>query len=126
MIPLKKSNRWISVFIFYSIVIFTTFIITRVILNSKMSGGYISIMLFLSLGSALLPCIAGYFGKRIFFNIYSLSAFVGILYMLYVVIGNTSPGWGDLTSLIGYMFIVGIGIIIAFVSEVVFYVIKTK
>jgi len=126
MIPLKKSNKWISVYIFYTIAILIGLLITRVILGSDMSGGYIFNQLIISMVSALIPCIGGFLGRRKFFIVNTLSIIVGILYMFYVVVGNTALGWGDLTSIVGYLFIVGIGFVLALLVEIINYLGKTK
>ncbi|MBX4262569.1 hypothetical protein KTC96_07605 [Clostridium estertheticum] len=44
--------------------------------------------------------------------------------MFYIAMVNTSPGWGDLTSIIGYLFIIIVGTILALVTEVLSYFIK--
>jgi hypothetical protein len=124
MIPLKKSNNWIGVFIFYALVIFICLLTSRFILGSEFFVSNILAMLLLAMVSALIPCIGGFLGKRIFFKIYTLSVIVGILYMFYVVLGNTSPGWGDLTSIVGYLFIVGVGAVLALATEVIIYFVK--
>ena len=126
MIPLKKSNNWIGVFIFYALVIFIGLLTSRFVLGSEFFVRYILAMLLIAMVSALIPCIGGFLGKRIFFIIYTLSAILGILYMFYVVLGNTSPGWGDLTSIVGYLFIVGVGAVLALVTEVIIYFVKPK
>ena len=126
MIPPKKSNQWIGVFILYTVVIFIGLLTTRVLFGSDILGRSIISLLIISIASALIPNIGGFLGKWIFFSIYTLSAIVGILYMFYVVLSNTAPGWGDLTSIIGYLFIVGVGTVLALVTEVVSYFIKTK
>ena len=126
MIPPKKSNQWIGVFILYTVVIFIGLLTTRVLLGSDILDRYIFSLIIISIVSALIPSIGGFLGKRIFFIIHTLSAIVGILYMFYVVLGNTAPGWGDLTSIIGYLFIVGVGAILALVTEVVSYFVKIK
>lgn len=126
MIPPKKSNQWIGVFILYTAVIFIGLLTTRVMLESDILDRSIFSLLIVSIVSALIPSIGGFLGKRIFFIIYTLSVIVGILYMFYVVVGNTSPGWGDLTSIIGYLFIVGVGAVLAIVTEIVRYFVKSK
>jgi len=126
MIPLKKSNSWIGVFIFYALVIFIGLLTSRLVLGSEFFVRYILAMLLIAMVSALIPCIGGFLGKRIFFIIYTLSAIVGILYMFYVVLGNTAPGWGDLTSIVGYLFIVGVGAVLALLTEVIIYFVKAK
>jgi len=126
MIPLKRSNQWLSVYIFYTIAILIGLLITRVILGSDMSGRYILNQLIISMASALIPCIGGFLGRRIFFIVSTLSIVVGILYMFYVVVGNTAHGWSELASIVGYLFIVGVGFILALVAEIISYFVKTK
>lgn len=125
MIPTKKSSKWIWVFLLYTIVIFIGLLATRVILGSEILDRYIFSLLIISIGSALIPSIGGFLGNRNFFIVYSLSAILGIFYMFYVVLGNASPGWGDLTSIIGYLFIIGVGTVLALVTEVVRYFVNT-
>jgi len=122
----KKYNRWLLVYIFYTIAIFIGFLITRSILGSEIFGRYMVTLMLISMVSALIPCIGGFLGRRKFFIVNTLSIIVGILYMFYVVVGNTAPGWGDLTSIVGYLFIVGVGVVLALGVEVISYFIKTK
>ena len=126
MIPAQKSTKWSWVYMLYTAVIFVSLIITRIILGSEIFSSYVLSLLILSMVSACIPCIAGFFGKPTFFFIYTFSVIVGILYMFYVVLGNTAPGWGDLTSMVGYMFIVGIGIGLAIAVEVIIYFNKIR
>ncbi|MGE6489196.1 hypothetical protein [Paenisporosarcina sp. NPDC076898] len=124
MIPPKKSFQWIGIFILYTVIIFISLLATRVLFGSELSNPSIISLLIISKVSALIPSIGGFLGKRIFFIIYTVSTIVGMLYMFYVVLGNTAPGWGDLTSIIGYLFIVGVGAVLALVTEVVSYFVK--
>ncbi|MBU3188804.1 hypothetical protein K9O30_06470 [Clostridium bowmanii] len=126
MMPLKKSNRWIWIFILYTIIIFTGLLTTRFILGSEILVKYILSLILISLVSALIPCIGGFLGKRLFFLIYTFCTIVGILYMFYVVLGNTAPGWGDLTSIVGLLFMVGVGATLGLVVEVILYFVKRK
>jgi hypothetical protein len=126
MIPQKKSSRWLVVFLIYTMVIFISLLSTRLLLGSEIVPRNIWGFVILSTGSALIPSLGGFLGKRIFFLIYTIASIIGILYMFYVVIGNTAPGWEDLTSIIGYLFIVVIGFVLAIVSELIRYVVKPK
>ena len=74
MIPSKKSKKWIGVFIFYTIVVFISLLVTRLILVSEIVGNYIFAMLLISMGSALIPCIGGFLGRQMFFKVYTFSA----------------------------------------------------
>ena len=121
MIPSKKYKKWILIFLIYVIVVFLSFLITRLVLGSDVSGRYLLGLMIMSMSSAFIPCIAGFLGKLVFFIVDTIFIVLGILYMLYVVLGNTAPGWGDLTSIIGYLFIVLFGVIIAAVAEIISY-----
>jgi hypothetical protein len=95
-------------------------------LGSELLGRYIFGLLIISTGSALIPCIGGFLGKRVFFLIYTFCTISGILYMFYVVLGNTAPGWGDLTSIVGLLFMVSVGAALGIVIEVIVYFVKRK
>jgi hypothetical protein len=126
MIPVKKSNKWLGVFLLYILVVLISFIATRVILDRTLSVDYVVRLLIISLGSAILPCLCGYFGKRVFFLVYTLSVIIGIVSMFYIVIADTSPGWGDLSSIVSYVLIIGIGILLALIAEVIAYFINAR
>lgn len=126
MIPNKKSKAWIFIFLIYSIIIFAALFITRIILAKVIVVADLSGLFLLSLCSGLIPCIAGYFGRRIFFFIYSIAVLLGIVYAFYVVIGDIAPGWGDLTSIIGYLFIVVFGLVIALLAETASLIMKAN
>lgn len=126
MIPTKKSKGWILVFIIYSIIIFVALLITRIILAKIIEGTDLTGLSLLALCTGLVPCIAGYFGRHLFFIIYSIAALLGIAYAFYIAIGDVAPGWGDLTSIIGYLFIVLIGLVIAFLAETASLILKNS
>jgi hypothetical protein len=121
-----KLNKWIIVFILYTIILFAGLLITRFIIGSEVKGRYLFHLAAMSLGSAILPSIGGYLGKRVFFLLSSLADLIGLLYAFYVALGNVAPGWGDLTSIIGYLFIVILGAVIALIIEVIINVVAIK
>lgn len=126
---MQKSKKYIQtfmIFIFYTIAIWLSFFITRVMLGSEVYGGYMISVIVISMVSALIPSIGRFIGRRKLFIVSTLSILAGILYMFYVVIGNTTPGWGDLTSIVGYLFIVGFGFVLALLVEVISYFVKIK
>lgn len=124
MMRFKKSSKWIIVFIVYTILIFAALLITRFILGKDSPGKSILGLIVLSLSSAFIASIGGYLGRRLFFWIYSASVLLGLFYTFYVVLGDIAPGWGDLTSMIGYLFIVLGGIVIACIVEIISFIIK--
>ena len=120
MFPSKKSKEWFIVYAIYSFLILLSLLTTRIILgNIAWNEGLLG-LIGLALISAAPAFISGYFYKRLFFYIYSLSIIIGLVYAFYVVIADVAPGWGDLTSLIGYMFMVVAGLVTAFFAETIY------
>ncbi|MFT4146939.1 MAG: hypothetical protein QM644_21065 [Mobilitalea sp.] len=117
MVPEKKSSRWWIICILYFIVIFAALLVSRLLITNDYIMGSIPGILVISLCSALPPSIAGYFEKKIFFILFSISILLGLIYAFYVALGDIAPGWGTLTSIIGYLFFVGIGLIVALIAE---------
>ncbi len=126
MIPERHSKKWFILFIVYTSLVLVVFLFSKILLGGDALRRGIQGILLLSIGSSLLPCIGGYLGKRIFFIVYTFSVIVGMIYALYTIIADTSPGWGDLTSIIGYLFIIGIGFIVAANAELANYFIQKR
>lgn len=126
MFPVKKSKSWIIIFLIYAVIIAVSLIITRILLASEDISGSISTMILLAVCTSILPCIAGYFGRYLFFYIFSASILIGIIYAFYVAIGDIAPGWGTLTSIIGYLFIVIIGMVVGLIAETIYQLIKLR
>jgi len=119
MIPAVNSRKWLVVFIIYAAAIFAAFFVTRVLRDNHSLNRSVSGILILSVFTSLVPSIGGYMGKRVFFIIYTISVVLGLLFALYTVLANIAPGWDDLTSIIGYLFIVAIGFIVAANAELI-------
>ncbi len=119
MKPFKKSRKWIIIFIICAVLIFAALLITRFILGGDSPYHNLPGLIVLSISSALIISISGYFGRRLFFWIYCVSVVIALLYAFIVVISDVAPGWGDLTSIIGYLFILIVGIAVAFIAELV-------
>ncbi len=126
MLPNKQSNKWFRIFAIYALIVFFSFIATRLILNSALSGQLIFRFALLALVSASLPTGLGYLGRTTFFKIYTLGNLLGIFYMFYIVLANVSPGWGDLTSIAGYIVFIFIGLAVAVLIELIRFFSKKK
>lgn len=124
MFPQMKSGKWFIIYLIYTIVVLIPLLISRAMLGDEVFLRNIVGMVLLSFSTASLPCICGYFGKRLFVPIYSIAVLLGIFYIYYVIIADLTPGWGDLTSIIGYLFIIGIGTLTALIAEFFSFIIK--
>ena len=119
MLPIKRSNKWINVFFIYAAIVFLGFIATRMILGSEINGRMIVMFALTAFGSALLPTLAGYYGKTLFFMIYTSANLIGLLYMFRLVLMDSETGWADLTSVVVYIYLLPIGAILALLAEVI-------
>ena len=121
-----KSKNWIIVFIIYTVVIFLCLIASRLLFEQNITSSNLLGYCALSVCTALIPFIGGYLGRRTLFLLSSLSIAIGIIYAFYITVSDAAPGWYDLVSIIGYLFIVGIGVIIAIVADIIVYFVKDR
>ena len=121
MLPVKKSNKWLYVLFIYAAIVFIGFIATRLILGSEINGRMIIMFTLTAFASAFLPVLAGYYGKMLFFMIYTSANLIGLLYMFKLVIMDNATGWADLTSVVVYIYLLPIGAILALLAEIISY-----
>ena len=106
-------------FLIYSAIIFLAFVATRLILESEIDRNLIMILALTGFGSALLPVLAGYYGKTMFFKVYTSANLIGLLSMFKFVIADGSSGWADLTSFVVYLYLLPVGVILALLAEII-------
>lgn len=126
MIPEKKSKKWFQVFISYFLILIIALILSRFLVGTPILINIIVSLVILALFSAIIPCIGGFWGRRIFFYIYTLINFFAILYMMFIVVTDASPGWNDITSMIVYLFITILGLIVAFIIDFIYFLISRR
>lgn len=102
--PAKYSRNWGTIFIIYFLALFNLFIISQIVLENNFSTKSIAGIAVLTFLSALLACVGGFLGGKMFFTIYTICLVLGLIYMFYIAVFDVSPNWGDLTSLLSYMF----------------------
>jgi len=125
-IPAKFSRRWWLIFVAYFVIILAFLLLTENLLDIGFTGTSFLARVILAIISAFIVCLGGFLGGRFYFLICSLGLLIGIIYMLYVVIANTAPGWGDLTSMVGYLFCLAISIVIGLLTELVLLSLRRK
>ncbi|MCA0384785.1 MAG: hypothetical protein LCH34_04185 [Firmicutes bacterium] len=126
MLPEKKSKKWLNVLLIYTGIVFVGLMITRFLLGTALDARLILNFFLLSLGSAVLPVVAGYFGKSLFFKIYASTNFIALAYMFVLIVNNRAPGWEDLISIVVYVYLLPVGAILGVIAEVVQYFRKRK
>jgi hypothetical protein len=126
MVPNKKSKKWFAVLILYFLVVFVSMILSRIIVGTQITVNVVISMVILSLISAVVPSVAGFMGRHIFYSIFTSINLLALVYLFYIVITDRSPGWSDLTSIISYLMVVAIGFVVAVVIDLIFLIRSRK
>lgn len=121
MLPEKKSNQWIKVLLIYTGIVFAGLMVTRFLLGTALDARLYVNFFLLSLGSAAIPVIAGYFGKDLFFKIYAGTNLIALGYMFVLILNNGAAGWEDLISIVVYVYLLPVGAVLGILAEVIKY-----
>jgi hypothetical protein len=126
LLPDRSTRSLLRILGYYSTILYAVLLLAHAILRSQFTGRSIFGLASLAFVSALVAGLGFWLEGRLFFMVFSSSLIAGTLYILYVVITNATPGWGELTSLVGFMLICASGIIVGLAAEFVRYLIKPK
>jgi hypothetical protein len=124
-LPEKKSLNWIAVFIVVAIINMGALIGTRSMMGVSSNFEAFQGYAFFSLMLAFIS-IFGYFGYRLLSIVVLATDLIGIGYLFYVALANPSPGWNDLTSMAGFMAIMGFGVLVGAIIEFVVWLMAIK
>lgn len=124
--PAKFSRRWARVWAVYFAVILAFLFLSQLILRADFSGSSVWSLIMMAVFSAFITCLGGFLGGRFYFLICSLGIFFGIIYLMYTAIANPSLGWGDLTSIIGFLLWLVVSLVIGILAELVFFIKRIK
>jgi hypothetical protein len=124
-LPQKKSINWSYVLL----IVFASNVLallgSEFLLSSSISlqnaFGFSIISLIVS-----LIVSSGYFGIRFFSLSVIVSNVIAIIYIYYIILSKSSPGWADLVGLISYMLLIGLGIILGTIVQTVFWIISRR
>lgn len=120
-LPAQKAFNWIYVLAIVFMANLVTLLISRTLLNQTMTGGNIASFIGISLVVASIACL-GYFGLEVFSMVVLAGNAMGIIYLFYIVLvlANVNRGWDDLTSLIGLLYFVVMGVFFGAIMQVIF------
>ena len=123
MLPIKKSFRWIYVLAGVFTINAAALLMSRVALGMAIT---VQIAISLAALSLIVSAIAsvGYFGARIFSNVFILFDILGLGYMYYIILSDKNGGWADLTSAIGFVVFAGLGIIAGIITEIIYLIVR--
>lgn len=126
LMPDRSTRSLLRIMGYYSTILYAVLLFAHAVLRSQFTVRSLFGLGSLAFVSALVAGLGFWLEGRLFFMVFSSSLVAGILYMLYVVIANVTPGWGELTSLVGFMLICSSGIIVGLAAEFVRYLVKPK
>jgi hypothetical protein len=124
-LPAEKSFKWIYVLGIVFAVNFATLLISRVLLNLTMTSANILAFAGVSLGIGLVVCL-GYFGVEIFSLMVLAGNAMGVIYLFFIILTNASQGWSDLTSIIGLLYFVAMGVMFGFMMQLIYFLSKVR
>lgn len=123
-LPGKYDKKWFVILGIIFIFTLGLFLIFKLILQIGISGRNIVGFAILSTLVSLVVTTGGFLGFRIYFCISTASNVLGLLYMLYIAVKQSAPGWTDLVAIMAYIFLMGIGILGGIVVEVLVRLVK--
>jgi hypothetical protein len=126
LIPLRTSRNLLKIIGYYAAAVIALLLLSHAIAGSGFTARSIFGLATIAIIAALVAGIGFWFNGRLFFIFFSSGLAVGLLYMLFIVVFNTSPGWSDLTSVIGFMVVAVIGMVVGLAAELIRYMLKTK
>ncbi|MBM7581852.1 membrane-associated HD superfamily phosphohydrolase [Caldicoprobacter guelmensis] len=110
-LPERYSRKWLVVLAVLFVLTFVLFIIFKVVLHADITQKNILGFSILSALVSLVITTGGFLGFKVYFCISTASNVLGLLYMLYIAVDQSAPGWTDLVAIMAYMFIMGIGVL---------------
>lgn len=126
LIPEKTAQNLLKVMGYYAAILYAVLLLCHAVFRSAFTFrsllGLASIAAVVAMAAGLGFWLEG----KLFFPIFTVGLAAGALYMLYVAIFNSAPGWGDMASLFGFAAIVLIGLGAGLSAEFVKYLLKPK
>lgn len=95
LMPAKSSQSLLKIMGYYSTILYAVLLFAHALLRNQFTVRSIFGLASLALVAALVAGLGFWLEGKLFFLIYSSSLAACILYVLYVVIRNTTPGWGS-------------------------------
>lgn len=126
IIPEKTSQSLLKIMGWYSTILYAVLLFAHALLRSQFTARSLFGLASLALVSALVAGLGFWLEGKLFFPIYSASLAVSAVYVFYVAICNATPGWGELTSLVGFMLIASSGMVLGLAAEFGRYLLKPR
>lgn len=126
IIPERTTKSLLIIMGYYAAILYALLLLCHAILRNAFTAQSLVALATLAVMAAVIAGIGFWLRGKLFFMIFSAGLAAGLLYMFYVVIFNSSPGWSDLTSIIGFIFIAVAGLVGGLAAELIRYLVRPK
>jgi len=123
ILPETQSINWFYVFFISWLINLCAIILSRYLNNYNFDFIGNCSYAWIAFYAALLSCV-GWFGFKVFTRTFMLFNAFALTYLLAIVITNANDGWSDLTSIVGHIFILLLGTVIATTLQLIVLIIK--
>lgn len=126
LIPEKTARNLFNILVYYAATLYAVMLLCHAVFRGGFTGRAVLGLASLAAVAAVAAGLGFWMEGRLFFPIYSAGLALGALYMLYVLIFNAAPSWGDMASLFGFLVISLIGLGAGVSAEFVKYLLKAR
>jgi hypothetical protein len=124
-LPARHSKKWAFVTLGLFLLTFVAMISVSLILKTAIAAQNIAGFALFSFFVSIVISLGGFLGAKAYFFTALVLDIIGIIYMLILSITKYAEGWSDLVSIISYMLMLGIGIILGIVIQLIVFI-RTK
>jgi hypothetical protein len=125
-LPAKHSKNWAFIALALFLITFAAMIALAMILKTTIALENISGFVLFSFFVSIIISIGGFLGAKAYFFTALAMDVIGIIYMLILSITRSAEGWSDLVSIISYMFMLGVGIILGSVIQLIVFLLSRR
>ena len=125
-LPAKHSKNWALITLALFLITFAAMIALAMILKTTIALENISGFVLFSFFVSVIISIGGFLGAKAYFFTALAMDVIGIIYMLIISITRSAEGWSDLVSIISYMFMLGVGIILGIVIQLIVFLLSRR
>ncbi|GGJ61992.1 hypothetical protein GGR02_001109 [Anoxybacillus voinovskiensis] len=125
-LPPKFSSRWYWITGGVFLLLFIMLLLSRFMLHVAVDAKNVIAFLIVSFLLAMIAGVGGFFGGTTYFTVSFSFYVIAIMYLLFLSWTRANDGWSDLTSIIAFLFLAGIGMVAGVLAQLVRILIKRQ
>lgn len=118
-LPPKFSSRWSFVIGGVFLLLFIMLLLSRFMLHVAVDAKNVIAFFIVSFLLAVVAGGGGFFGGAIYFIVSFSFYVIAIIYLLFLSWTRANDGWSDLTSIVAFLFLAGLGIVSGVVAQLI-------